>query len=206
VNKYPIVVGGRSIQTADHFEVRNPATGEVVGLAPKASRSQLDDAVEAAKKAFPNWSKLPDKERKNVCRAIAKKIGEQIGRRGTIRTSSAHIRYSKLDDAIARANDDPNGLSGSIWSKDICKARDLALQLERGSAWISKHGAIQPTLHSAGSRDQASAWSSVRKDCSRTRTCRPSSRKYRPSFRTKVDLRPVVSFGRSKETMSLIGP
>jgi hypothetical protein len=63
-----------------------------------------------------------------------------------------------------------------------------------------------PTLHSAGSRDQASAWSSVRKDCSRTRTCRPSSREYRPSFRTKVDLRPVVSFGRSKETMSLIGP
>ena len=114
MNKYPIVVGGRSIQTADHFEVRNPATGEVVGLAPKASRSQLDDAVEAAKKAFPNWSKLPDKERQNVCRAIAKKIGEQIGRRGTIRTSSAHIRYSKLDDAIARANDDPNGLSGSI--------------------------------------------------------------------------------------------
>jgi acyl-CoA reductase-like NAD-dependent aldehyde dehydrogenase len=76
VNKYPIVVGGRSIQTADYFEVRNPATGDVVGLAPKASRSQLDDAVEAASAAFPNWSKLPDKERKNVCRAIAKKIGE----------------------------------------------------------------------------------------------------------------------------------
>ena len=31
---YPIVVGGKSIQTPDHFEVRNPATGEVVGLAP----------------------------------------------------------------------------------------------------------------------------------------------------------------------------
>jgi acyl-CoA reductase-like NAD-dependent aldehyde dehydrogenase len=76
VNEYPIVIGGKSIQTTDHFEVRNPATGEVVGLAPKASRSQLDDAVEAANVVFPNWSKLPDKERKNVCRAVAKKIGD----------------------------------------------------------------------------------------------------------------------------------
>jgi acyl-CoA reductase-like NAD-dependent aldehyde dehydrogenase len=46
------------------------------GLAPKTSRSQLDDAVEAANVAFPNWSKLPDKERKNVCRAVAKEISE----------------------------------------------------------------------------------------------------------------------------------
>jgi hypothetical protein len=38
VKKYPIVVGGRSIQTADHFEVGNPATSEVVGLALMASR------------------------------------------------------------------------------------------------------------------------------------------------------------------------
>jgi acyl-CoA reductase-like NAD-dependent aldehyde dehydrogenase len=76
VQKYPIVVGGQPIHTLDHFEVRNPATGEVVGLAPKASRAQLDDAVEAANAAFPSWSRLPDAERKNVCRAVTKKIGE----------------------------------------------------------------------------------------------------------------------------------
>jgi acyl-CoA reductase-like NAD-dependent aldehyde dehydrogenase len=76
VQKYPIVVGGKSIHTSDHFEVRNPATGEGVGLAPKASRAQLDDAIAAASAAFPSWSKLPDAERKNVCRAVTKKIGE----------------------------------------------------------------------------------------------------------------------------------
>ncbi len=76
MQKYPIVVGGKSIYTSDHFEVRNPATGEGVGLAPKASRAQLDDAIAAANAAFPSWSKLPDAERKNVCRAVTKKIGE----------------------------------------------------------------------------------------------------------------------------------
>jgi acyl-CoA reductase-like NAD-dependent aldehyde dehydrogenase len=55
-----------------------------------------------------------------------------------------------VDDAIARANDNPNGLGGSIWSKDIHKARDLALQLECGSVWINKHGAIQPNAPFGG--------------------------------------------------------
>jgi hypothetical protein len=32
VKKYSIVVDGKSIQTADHFEVRNPATGEGLTL------------------------------------------------------------------------------------------------------------------------------------------------------------------------------
>jgi acyl-CoA reductase-like NAD-dependent aldehyde dehydrogenase len=60
------------------------------------------------------------------------------------------IRFSKLDDAIARANDNPNGLGGSIWSNDTRKARDLALQLECGTAWINKHGAIQPNAPFGG--------------------------------------------------------
>jgi acyl-CoA reductase-like NAD-dependent aldehyde dehydrogenase len=60
------------------------------------------------------------------------------------------IRFSKLDDAIARANDNPNGLGGSIWSKDTSKARDLALQLECGTVWVNKHGAIQPNAPFGG--------------------------------------------------------
>lgn len=54
------------------------------------------------------------------------------------------IRYRDIDEAIARANDSPWGLGGSIWSKDIQQARGLALRLETGSAWVNKHVAIQP--------------------------------------------------------------
>jgi acyl-CoA reductase-like NAD-dependent aldehyde dehydrogenase len=54
------------------------------------------------------------------------------------------IKYRDIDDAIARANDSPWGLGGSIWSKDIQKARGLALRLETGSSWVNKHVAIQP--------------------------------------------------------------
>lgn len=60
------------------------------------------------------------------------------------------IRYSDVDAVIARANDNPNGLGGSVWSKDLDRAKSYALKLECGSAWINKHGAIQPNAPFGG--------------------------------------------------------
>ena len=44
--KYDMVIDGGKVSARDHFEVRNPSTGEVVGLAPQASPADLDHAVE----------------------------------------------------------------------------------------------------------------------------------------------------------------
>ncbi len=60
------------------------------------------------------------------------------------------IRYSDLEEAIAAANDSPNGLGGSIWTSDIEAGRRLAGRLECGSVWINKHGAIQPNAPFGG--------------------------------------------------------
>lgn len=54
------------------------------------------------------------------------------------------IRYSDLDSVIARANANPSGLGGSVWSRDIDKARAVAARLECGSVWVNNHGAIRP--------------------------------------------------------------
>ena len=54
------------------------------------------------------------------------------------------IKYSDLDEVIARANANENGLGGSVWSSDLDAASKVALQLECGSAWINDHGAVQP--------------------------------------------------------------
>ena len=54
------------------------------------------------------------------------------------------IKYSDVDEVIARANNNDRGLGGSIWSSDPAKAAELALKLECGSAWVNDHGAIQP--------------------------------------------------------------
>lgn len=60
------------------------------------------------------------------------------------------IKYSDIDEVIAQANDSPNGLGGSVWSKDIDKAKAIASKMECGSVWINKHGAIQPNAPFGG--------------------------------------------------------
>lgn len=62
------------------------------------------------------------------------------------------IRYSDLDEVIARSNDNPNGLGGSVWSRDIVKAKQVASRMECGSVWINKHGAIQPNAPFGGTK------------------------------------------------------
>jgi acyl-CoA reductase-like NAD-dependent aldehyde dehydrogenase len=60
------------------------------------------------------------------------------------------IRFDDNDAVIARANDNPSGLGGSVWSKDVAKAKDIGKRLECGSVWINKHGAIQPNAPFGG--------------------------------------------------------
>lgn len=60
------------------------------------------------------------------------------------------IKYADLAEVIKQANDNPNGLGGSVWTGDIEKAKDVASQLECGSVWINKHGAIQPNVPFGG--------------------------------------------------------
>jgi acyl-CoA reductase-like NAD-dependent aldehyde dehydrogenase len=43
-------------EAAGTLDVINPATGRVLTAAPRADRAQLDQAVAAAKAAFPTWS------------------------------------------------------------------------------------------------------------------------------------------------------
>ena len=60
------------------------------------------------------------------------------------------IRYSSVDEAVAMANDNPNGLGGSVWSSNSDAARTVAARMECGSVWINKHGAVQPDVPFGG--------------------------------------------------------
>ncbi len=60
------------------------------------------------------------------------------------------IKYSDVDDAIARANNNPAGLGGSVWSRDVERATELAARLESGSVWVNAHADIQPNAPMGG--------------------------------------------------------
>jgi len=48
--------------------------------------------------------------------------------------------YKDVDDAIARANATMYGFGGSIWSRNIARASDLARRLQAGTVFVNTHG------------------------------------------------------------------
>src|SRR5439155_6680383 len=49
------------------------------------------------------------------------------------------IRYESVEDAVRMANDTVYGLSGSVWSRDIPRAVEIAGRLRLGTVWINDH-------------------------------------------------------------------
>lgn len=54
------------------------------------------------------------------------------------------IAYKDPHEALAWANDNDNGLGGSVWGDDLEQCRELAAALECGTAWINTHGDVLP--------------------------------------------------------------
>jgi acyl-CoA reductase-like NAD-dependent aldehyde dehydrogenase len=62
------------------------------------------------------------------------------------------IRYSTVDEAVAKANGLDVGLGASVWSADVAEARKVAARLEAGTVWINKHGAVDPRVPFGGAK------------------------------------------------------
>jgi acyl-CoA reductase-like NAD-dependent aldehyde dehydrogenase len=58
------------------FEVRNPATEEILDTAPRASAADVDKAVAAAARAFPEWRRTPGLEKCEKLHHAARRIRE----------------------------------------------------------------------------------------------------------------------------------
>lgn len=56
------------------------------------------------------------------------------------------VKYSDLDDAIARANSSDFGLGGSVWSSNPERAHAVAERLDTGTVWINQHCAFGPNI------------------------------------------------------------
>lgn len=60
------------------------------------------------------------------------------------------VKFDDVEDVIARANASEYGLGGSVWSKDIGRAAEIAARIESGQAWVNQHIAIGPHIPMAG--------------------------------------------------------
>jgi acyl-CoA reductase-like NAD-dependent aldehyde dehydrogenase len=80
VRRYSMLIDGDWIDTADRFEIRSPATEELVASVAKGGREHADRAVAAAKAAHADgrWRQREPAGRAAVLDAIADRLSERI--------------------------------------------------------------------------------------------------------------------------------
>ncbi|BBC31928.1 Aldehyde dehydrogenase [Streptomyces graminofaciens] len=60
------------------------------------------------------------------------------------------LRFRDVDDVVRRANDSEYGLAGTVWSRDIAAAEELAARIEVGTVWINQEAIPTPDLPFGG--------------------------------------------------------
>lgn len=100
------LIGGQWRESAETFENFNPATGELIGEVAAASREQVDEAVRAAKEAFPAWSGMPVGKRSRLIEKIGDAIAASVGEMAELETRDTGLTISLTRDIlIPRAAD-----------------------------------------------------------------------------------------------------
>ncbi|MDO5621176.1 MAG: aldehyde dehydrogenase family protein [Paracoccus sp. (in: a-proteobacteria)] len=74
---YSLLIGGKLVPGDATMDVINPATEEVLATCPRGSVAQMDQAVAAAKAAFPAWAARPITERRAMLLALADALEAQ---------------------------------------------------------------------------------------------------------------------------------
>src|SRR5262249_28254439 len=78
LGQYHRNVGGGQERDGDGtFEKRSPIDGEVLGTFAKGTRKDVQDAIAAARAAFPAWGHRPWQERVAIMRKVADVISER---------------------------------------------------------------------------------------------------------------------------------
>jgi aldehyde dehydrogenase (NAD+) len=109
---FTLTINGNGVAGASSFDVLNPADETVVAQAPDCSSEQLDDAVAAARDAFPAWSARPIGERRRFLLEMAAAIdahAEPLRRLLTAEQGKA------LDDAATEI------LGAGYWLRETAK-------------------------------------------------------------------------------------
>ena len=71
-------IDGQRVPGDSTMPVINPATEKTITEYPCASKQQMENAVAAAKSAFPSWSETPIEQRRKLVRDIADTIESRV--------------------------------------------------------------------------------------------------------------------------------
>ena len=170
-SNYELFIGGKFVKSraGSNYKTINPATEEVLSEIVEASEKDVDEAVNAARKAFKSWSKLSGSERGKYLYRLARIIQERsrelavlesMNNGKPIRESrdidiplvAAHFFHyagwaDKLDYAGLGKNPQPLGVAGQIipWNFPLLMlAWKIAPALAGGNTVVLKPAETTP--------------------------------------------------------------
>jgi acyl-CoA reductase-like NAD-dependent aldehyde dehydrogenase len=100
---FRLLIKGRLVKGAGTLDVINPATGRTLTAAPRADRAQLEEAVAAAKAAFPDWSATPLRQRGALLVRLAEALEAEQGQFARLLTEEQGKPLPQALDEIARS-------------------------------------------------------------------------------------------------------
>ena len=137
VDKYLMLIDGKWVRanSKESFEVKNPATGEVLALVPKGDREDAKKALVAASKAFPTWAATPSSKRagfmkktaqiiRERCDEIAKTLTKEQGK--PLNEAKGEVRSAA--DAIEYFAEEAHRMLGEIIPTSSAKRRSLVMK------------------------------------------------------------------------------
>ena len=135
MSEYKLLIGGKMVAGDMEMDVINPATEEVLTKCPRASEAQLNDAVAAAKAAFPGWAATPIAKRQATLNAIADVLeanSDELARLLTqeqgkplteatieVRGVVAFFRYFAKVDLPIKVSEDSKGRKVEMYRKPL---------------------------------------------------------------------------------------
>lgn len=100
---YGMTIAGRHVTASATLPVVNPATEDVIGTAPDCSREQLDEAVSAARSAFPDWAETDIDTRRRQVLALSASITEHADQLARLLTLEQGKPYAEAQQEIMGA-------------------------------------------------------------------------------------------------------
>ena len=115
VSKHQNFVGGEWVDAAggETMEVVNPATGETIAEVPRASAEDVDRAVQAAKKALPEWLETTPGERAEMLLKLADALDEHADELAEIESRNVGKPLSYAKDELPVCSDNIRFFAGA---------------------------------------------------------------------------------------------
>jgi len=134
---YENFVGGEWLGAVEGetMEVLNPATGETIAEVPRGTQADVDRAVEAAKKALPEWLETTPAERAEVLLRLADLVDEHA-------EELAQLESVNTGKPIAVSREEPPVMSDNIrffaGAARILEGRSSGEYMRGHTSWIRR--------------------------------------------------------------------